>query len=201
MIPFRSAGLLLAELSGLQFTRREINAKLSLAADMTERLIITEAAEKHLRQALAIEPRTDFRKNVIEALLHPDPKQRMSVSVAYTITQQLLNVCVVKLSQAFEKIAPYRQAFWKRLQHLFAVVAATQPEHFQLLRTVKGSAIFQFRITGLSTDTAKRVFDELQKQASDPNSVLRRQELGNAIVALKKWEESDGAGLFNAFFT
>lgn len=193
---FRSAGLLLAELAGLQVTRQEINEKLELTGeDIDQRLVITEAAEKTLRASLRIGPSTEFRKLVIEGLLAADPRERIGVRVAYTLTQQLLRVCVAKSSVPFSEVASYRHAFWRRLQRLFGKATSMSPDGFHFQRTLDGSTMVQFRITHPSPDD---VLAELQRQLSDRASVIRQDKLGKTIFSIKRWEESDGLRLSRA---
>lgn len=186
---------MLAELSGLIGSRDEMNQKLQMAKDEQELKRITDGVERDLRFSLSISPPSQFRTGVIERLLDPDPLSRSSVKVAYAVTKKLLNACVVKLLLPWKEVAPFRRAFWKRLQQLFAEVTGKKPEIFGELCGRPGSVVFQFRIISpRSSDIIARLV-----RASE-TAHFRAIGMGRFVKYIKLWEESDGKQYFTIAF-
>ena len=149
--------------------------------------------EKRLRLSLTLGAKSTFMEEVISELFNPDPLKRISVQVAYTLTQQLLKICVVKLNLPWIKVAPCRRAFWRRLQEVFAKQTGQPPSEFGLIRSRVGSVHFQFRILSSHRDA---VLASLQLHAADKTSVLRQDVAGQFVTVIKKWELSDGEHLY-----
>lgn len=185
----RSAGLVLAELLVLHQTRDEVERKRPLVAGITQEAEVRDSVERSLRAALARTPETPFRKDVIDALLDPEPRTRSSVRVAYANTQHMLKMCQARLAVSWTDASPYRGGFWRRLQRLFASATSLTTEQFQLQRSRPGSVIFHFRIIAPDVE---RVVAQLESHRCDPGSVFRQDEIGKLVLKIKLWEITDG---------